>query len=139
MFIAVPYTLNPAPSTCTRYAYHAHITPSTPTPTGSYLRLIDSCITQLKAQGPSRTCNESKEEEEEGPTCIIEGRAHKAASSPRPAAQTPTRVCENGSWVSTRWSHPTGFCRDDRYIHFRGTEEELLVTKISFSPIFRPD
>ena len=30
---------------------------------GSYLRLIDSCITQLKAQGPSRTCNENKEEE----------------------------------------------------------------------------
>jgi len=29
-----------------------------------HLRLIDSCITQLKAQGPSRTCNESKEEEE---------------------------------------------------------------------------
>ena len=33
--------------------------------TGSYLRLIDSCITWLKAQGPSRTCNESNEEEEE--------------------------------------------------------------------------
>ena len=33
---------------------------------GSYLRLTDSCITQLKAQGPSRTCNESKEEECEG-------------------------------------------------------------------------
>ena len=32
---------------------------------GSYLRLIYSCITQLKAQGPSRTCNESKEEEED--------------------------------------------------------------------------
>ena len=31
----------------------------------AYLRLIDSCITQLKAQGPSRTCNESKEEEED--------------------------------------------------------------------------
>ena len=31
-----------------------------------YLRLIDSCISQLKAQGPSRTCNESKEEAEEG-------------------------------------------------------------------------
>ena len=30
--------------------------------TGSYLRLIDSCIAKLKAQGPSRTCNESKEE-----------------------------------------------------------------------------
>ena len=26
---------------------------------------LDSCITQLKPQGPSRTCNESKEEEEE--------------------------------------------------------------------------
>ena len=32
---------------------------------GSYLGLIDACITQLRAQGPSRTCNESKEEEEE--------------------------------------------------------------------------
>ena len=30
---------------------------------GSYLRLIDSCITQLKAQGPSGNCNESKEED----------------------------------------------------------------------------
>jgi len=33
--------------------------------TVAYLRLIDSSITQLKAQGPSRTCNESKEVEEE--------------------------------------------------------------------------
>ena len=32
---------------------------------GSYLRLIDSCITPLKAQGPSKTCIESKQEEEE--------------------------------------------------------------------------
>jgi len=31
----------------------------------SCLRLIDSGITQLKAQGPSRTCNESNKEEEE--------------------------------------------------------------------------
>ena len=29
---------------------------------GSYLRLIDSCSTHFKAQGPSRTCNESKKE-----------------------------------------------------------------------------
>ena len=35
------------------------------TEAGSYLRLIDSCITQFKAQGPARTCNESKEEDEE--------------------------------------------------------------------------
>jgi len=31
------------------------------TEAGSYLRLIDFRITQLKAQGPSRTCSESKE------------------------------------------------------------------------------
>jgi len=32
---------------------------------GSCLRLIDACITQLEAQGPARTCNESKEEEKD--------------------------------------------------------------------------
>ena len=37
----------------------------------SYLRLIDSCITQLKAQGPARTCNESNEEEGEDPQVDI--------------------------------------------------------------------
>ena len=31
---------------------------------GSYSRLTDSCIPQLKAHGPSRTCQESKEEKE---------------------------------------------------------------------------
>jgi len=41
-----------------------HLEPVRPA-RGSYLRLIDSCITQLKAQGTSRTCNESKEEGEE--------------------------------------------------------------------------
>jgi len=39
---------------------------------GSYLRLIDSCITQLRAQGPSRTCNESNDEEEEGGSLAFE-------------------------------------------------------------------
>ena len=29
---------------------------------GPYLRLIDSYIAQVKAPGPSTTCNESKEE-----------------------------------------------------------------------------
>ena len=37
---------------------------------GSYLRLIDSCITQLKAQGPSRFCNESKEEVKKNPESL---------------------------------------------------------------------
>ena len=30
---------------------------------GSYLKLTDPCITQLKAQRPPRTCNESEEED----------------------------------------------------------------------------
>jgi len=37
--------------------------------------LIDSCITQLKAQGPSRTCNESNEEEEKK-TQVISQKLH---------------------------------------------------------------
>jgi len=40
---------------------------------GSYLRLIDSCITQLKAQGPFRICNESREEEEKRQTSLCAG------------------------------------------------------------------
>ena len=50
------------------------------TEAGSYLRLIDSCITQLKAQGPSRTCNQSKEEEEEHLVLPSTQRAAKAFS-----------------------------------------------------------
>ena len=34
-------------------------------PEEEHLRRIDACITQIKAKGPSRTCNESKDEEEE--------------------------------------------------------------------------
>jgi len=49
---------------------------------GSYLRRIDSCITQLKAQGPSRTCNESKEEEGVSVTC-------SQISAKRPTSDPP--------------------------------------------------
>ena len=65
-----PYTLHPTPYTLHPTPYTLHPTPQThpvqlrPHWGTSYLRLIDFCITQLKAQGPSRTCNESKEEEE---------------------------------------------------------------------------
>ena len=44
---------------------------------GSYLRLIDSYTTQVQAQGPSRTCEESKKEEEEG-TCTRLGTLARA-------------------------------------------------------------
>ena len=43
------------------FALHAPIQSTHTCKAGSYLSLIDSCITQLKAQGPPRTCNESKE------------------------------------------------------------------------------
>ena len=56
---------------------------------GSYSRLIDSCITQLKVQGPSRTCNESKKEEEEG-----EEGVRGDLASPQMAPRTyPPKMC----------------------------------------------
>jgi len=39
----------------------------------SYLRLIDSCTTQLEGHGPSRTCNESQEEAEEDTEVVAVG------------------------------------------------------------------
>ena len=45
----------------------------------SYLRLIDSCITQLKAQGPARTCNESKAEEEVTDAALSVALLHRKA------------------------------------------------------------
>ena len=48
----------------------------------SYVRRIDSCITQLMAQGPSRTCNESKEDEE-GPGFGVWGRGDVEPSQNR--------------------------------------------------------
>ena len=48
----------------------------------SYLRLTDSCTTQLKAEGPSRTCNESKEEKKKFDTSHPE----PDAVNPKPSA-----------------------------------------------------
>jgi len=48
--------------------------------------LNDFCITQLKAQGPSRTCNESKEEEE-----ALNVGGCRDAASPSPGS------CQRGS------------------------------------------
>jgi len=46
---------------------------------GSYLRLIDSCITQLKAQGPSMTCNTNEKEEEDLLEDVAEEKMHDGA------------------------------------------------------------
>ena len=50
--------------------------------TGSYLRLIDSCTTQLKAQGHSRTCNESNEEEVEGLQVVVGNLIQRTSRAP---------------------------------------------------------
>ena len=66
---------------------------------GSYLRIIHSCITQLKAQRPSKTCNESKEEEEEN-QWRDQGSAKLSERGPRnqkPAA----RNREPGIWITS--------------------------------------
>ena len=57
---ARPFTKSLGSHLCGVHLSRSHISEA-----DSYLRLIDSCITQLKAQRPSRTCNKCKEEEEE--------------------------------------------------------------------------
>jgi len=69
------------------------------TEAGSYLRLIDSCITQLKAQGPSRICTASKEEER--------------STRPAPPRSRASPTCQEGrckrerSLMTTYWSEST--------------------------------
>jgi len=61
------YTPHPTPyNAAWREVSARQLTGGCGTEAGSYLRLTDFCITHLKARGPSRTCNESKEEEEAG-------------------------------------------------------------------------
>ena len=52
------------------------------TEAGSYLRLIDSCVTQLRAQGPSRTCNQSKEEKKDSRTSDIRACGRREVAGP---------------------------------------------------------
>ena len=46
---------------------------------GLYLRLIDCFITELEAQGASRTCNEDKEEEQIGGVERVAGRCGRVS------------------------------------------------------------
>ena len=75
---------------------------------GSYLRLIDSCITQLKAQGPSRTCNESKEEEKEGQQA-----QHPVHQTP---AQSPPWRQPRGKWMVSLVNSHTNATRIGRHL-----------------------
>ena len=59
------------------------------TEAGSYVRRIDSCITQLQAQGPSRTCNESKEEEEARRDAALCDHVSAQTLNPTPSTLNP--------------------------------------------------
>ena len=63
------------PSIHARVALHAgaRAQRSNGSEAGSYLRLIDPCITQLKAQGTSGTCNESNEEDRMADVALVVG------------------------------------------------------------------
>ena len=62
--LGVLQALGPHPERRTRFSVKAENRGVAVTEAVSHLRLTDSCITQLRAQGPSRTCNESTEEGE---------------------------------------------------------------------------
>ena len=62
------------------------------TEAGWHLRLIDSCSTQLKSQGPSRICNESKEEEEEDSEVWWGHRCRGRGCWPTTSSE-PSRTC----------------------------------------------
>jgi len=64
--------------------------PTTQRDTPPYLRRIVSCITQLKCQGPPRTCRARKEEEEEEET-PSEGSAQRS---------TPPHFSSSPSYLS---------------------------------------
>jgi len=100
---------------------------------GSYVRRIDSRITQLTAQGPSRTCNESKEEPGEGfgleEAGADEREAHEpAAQSVARRREAPARerrerqkvtslstvVTGVGVEASPRCTPPRGTCRSNQ-------------------------
>jgi len=81
----------------------------------SYLRRIDSCITQLKAQGPFRTCNESKEEDVD----MLDSRCKSVnldrARAPRhpraPRSESAFRAARRG--LGVRFA-TEGLCRESR-------------------------
>ena len=66
---------------------------------GSYLRLTDSCITPIRAQGPSRTCNESKEEGREADLVFgVGGGAQRAVVDGEPVLPERDFVLHLYSW-----------------------------------------
>jgi len=94
------------------------------TEAGSCLRLIDSCITQLKAQGPARTCNESEEEEEHLPaTTLLNLRtstSQKCESVPRRARFKAHRLVYHSTLgfrvIKKKKNHPSLISKHPSFI-----------------------
>ena len=63
---------------------------------GSYLRRIDSCIIEVKTQGPSRTCNESKEDEQNKKSYLTES-VHKVVLQKSIFAQIRRLILHNSN------------------------------------------
>jgi len=59
------------------------------------LRLIDLCITQLQAQGPSRTCNESNEEEKLPIAFAVQRSGPEGCMWVFPALHPPPRLLQH--------------------------------------------
>ena len=85
-------TLVPTPTLNTRL-----LAPGAPTRSrtyrGSYLSLIDPCITQIRAQGPFMTCNESKEEEEKKHLLNVWWMEHLAAKTEKDELHARQLLC----------------------------------------------
>ena len=91
---------------------------------GAYLRLIDSCITQLKVQGPYRTCNERKEEEEEGIRKVNMRGAHL---SPQSGCSSNVAVYQIN--LTQVVSLPGGECQS-------GCSSNVVVYEINLTRVF---
>ena len=75
---------------------------------GSYLRLIDSCITQRKAQGPSRTCNERKEGEEEATWQFYKAKSVRRFQTHRVEFPGAPGISKSAVWFWFRFGvHPS--------------------------------
>ena len=83
------------------------------------MRLIDSCVTQLKAQGPSRTCNESKEEEEEACRVVAEVEVAKPQCFTSSAGGDMERGMERPDRHGERFDNLGSF-GDERYVEIQG-------------------
>ena len=66
---------------------------------GSYRRLINSCITQLKAQRPSGTCNESQEEGTRTGASTAEHQNNLRTTAQQKCGAVPRRARIEGSKI----------------------------------------